>query len=129
MLHDLVVEQQTLLKKQGQLHQQKQIIEKIKQRIEEYHQVEMILPYFHSYKKSQMEHLKRQADLQKAQQQWKIMQEKMRHLEDMRKDNEKGMIIYQNLQNEATSLQNCKEAFLELQQLQKQKISRSLMRE
>ncbi|QNM11542.1 MULTISPECIES: AAA family ATPase [Bacillota] len=121
MLHDLVVEQQTLLKKQGQLHQQKQIIEKIKQRIEEYHQVEMILPYFHSYKKSQMEHLKRQADLQKAQQQWKIMQEKMRHLEDMRKDNEKGMIIYQNLQNEATSLQNCKEAFLELQQLQKQK--------
>ena len=121
-LHELLLEKGTLLKKQDQLHQQKETIEKIKQRIEEYHQVEMILPYFYNYKKSQKDNEQRQIDLQKAKQQWEIMQEKISHVEQMRKENEEAMIAYQNLQKEVDFLQNCKETFLELQQLQNQKL-------
>lgn len=123
MLHDLAMEQENLLKKQNQLYQQTEEIEKIKQRIAEYHQVEMILPYFHNYQKSQKEQAQRQVDLQTAQHQWDLMQEKMCHIQQMRKDNEAAMIAYQNLQKEVTALQDCKEAFEALQMMHKQQVN------
>ena len=122
ILHDWMKEQQVLIKKQEQLHQQQPLMEGLQQRIKEYHQVEMILPYFYNDMKSKKELQKRQKDLQEAQKNLEDIQKKANQINDMRHQIETLTLSFQTLQSQRNALEQCKEAFLQLQQLQTQQM-------